>query len=226
MMKYKNLALTISAALLATSVSAASLDFRQEYKHESESYSSRVKIGGAAGNHYFGVEAKQKGNPFDEGWESGDNEFDYGYKLKLDEHWLLQPGMPVTFGSDKVTFKPQLRVQYSFDSGLKAKLRYRHEIRKYTDDAGTDTEQKSKLTANLDYGFENLAVGLEANYEKSLDDVIFFDNKDSNWDVNMKISYKEADWAWKPYVEFGNVSVSSTSGDRQLRSRVGLTYSF
>lgn len=225
MKKYNKIALAVVSTLFAGSLAAASLDVRQEYKHDSESYASRVKIGGGVGNHYFGVEAKQKGQPFSE-WEAGDNEFEYGYKFQVTDHWLIQPSMPITFSSDKVTYKPQVRVQYAFDSGIKAKLRYRHEIRDYTDESGESTEQKSKVTGNLDYNYENLQFGFEANYEKGLDDQVYFNNKDMNWDMNLKIGYKESDWAWRPYVEFGNVSVSSTSDDRQLRSRVGVTYSF
>lgn len=225
MKKYNKIALAVVSTLFAGSLAAASLDVRQEYKHDSESYASRVKIGGGVGNHYFGVEAKQKGQPFSE-WESGDNEFEYGYKFQVTDHWLIQPSMPITFSSDKVTYKPQVRVQYAFDSGVKAKLRYRHEFRDYTDESGESSEQKSKVTGNLEYNYENLQLGFEANYEKGLDDQVYFNNKDMNWDMNLKIGYKEADWAWRPYVEFGNVSVSSTSDDRQLRSRVGVTYSF
>ncbi len=225
MKKYNKITLAVVSTLFAGSLAAASLDVRQEYKHDSESYASRVKIGGGVGNHYFGVEAKQKGQPFSE-WESGDNEFEYGYRFQVTEHWLIQPSMPITFSSDKVTYKPQVRVQYAFDSGVKAKLRYRHEFRDYTDESGESSEQKSKVTGNLEYNYENLQLGFEANYEKGLDDQVYFDNKDMNWDVNLKIGYKESDWAWRPYVEFGNVSVSSTSDDRQLRSRVGVTYSF
>ena len=225
MKKYNKIALAVVSTIFAGNLPAASLDVRQEYKHDSESYASRVKIGGGVGNHYFGVEAKQKGQPFSE-WESGDNEFEYGYKFQVTDHWLIQPSMPITFSSDKVTYKPQVRVQYAFDSGVKAKLRYRHEFRDYTDESGESSEQKSKVTGNLEYNYENLQLGFEANYEKGLDDQVYFNNKDMNWDMNLKIGYKEADWAWRPYVEFGNVSVSSTSDDRQLRSRVGVTYSF
>ena len=225
MKKYNKIALAVVSTIFAGNLAAGSLDVRQEYKHDSESYASRVKIGGGVGNHYFGVEAKQKGQPFSE-WESGDNEFEYGYKFQVTDHWLIQPSMPITFSSDKVTYKPQVRVQYAFDSGVKAKLRYRHEFRDYTDESGESSEQKSKVTGNLEYNYENLQLGFEANYEKGLDDQVYFNNKDMNWDMNLKIGYKEADWAWRPYVEFGNVSVSSTSDDRQLRSRVGVTYSF
>jgi hypothetical protein len=227
MKKYNKiaLALAIASTLFVGSLSAASLNFRQDYKHDSKSYASRIKIGGSIGNHYFGLEAKLKGKPFSE-WESVDKEIDYGYKFKVTDHWLIQPSMPIKFSDDNVTYKPQVRVQYAFDSGVKAKLRYRHEFQEYTDGSGKNSRQKSKVTGNLSYNYENLKFSVDVNYEKGLDGQIYYNNKDSNWDMNLMIGYKESDWTWRPYVEFGNVSVSSKSDDRQLRSRVGFTYSF
>ena len=220
---YKIVSTTVLTLVASASVSAASLDFRQEYKHESETYASRVKLGAGVGNMYFGVEAMQQGKPFSE-WESKGNEFDFGYKYKIDDNWMLIPGMPITFFPGHVTYKPQLRAQYSFDSGVVTKLRYRHEFRNFSDDRSA--EQKSKVTANLDYKYNGFQFGLEANYEKGLDDQVFFDNGDTNWDALFKLGYKGEDWSWRPYVEFANVSVSSSSSDRQLRSRIGITYSF
>lgn len=217
----------IIGTLFATSTAfAASIDIRQEYKHESESYASRIKMDGSTGNHNYSIEAKQKGKPFSE-YEAGDNEFVYSYNINLDSHWRIQPGMPITFGSDSVTYKPQVRVQYKADSGLTAKLRYRHEFRDYTSESSSDNFQKSKITANLDYTIEQIQLGFETNYEKRLDNKQpLFDNKDYNWDMNLKVGYNIEDTAWRPYVEFGNVSVSSDSDKRQLRSRAGITYRF
>jgi hypothetical protein len=220
---YKIATTAVVALVASASISAASLDFRQEYKHESETYASRVKLGAGVGNMYFGVEAMQKGKPFSE-WQSNGNEFDFGYKYKIDDNWMLIPGMPITFFPGHVTYKPQLRAQYSFDSGFVTKLRYRHEFRNFSDDRSS--EQKSKVTANLDYKYNGFQFGLEANYEKGLDDQVLFDNGDTNWDALFKLGYKGEDWSWRPYVEFANVSVSSSSSDRQLRSRIGITYSF
>ena len=224
MIKTNKVTLAVLATLFAGSVSAASLDARQEYKHGSEDWASRIKMSGSVDNHFFGAEMKQKGKPFSE-WEAADNEFEYGYKFKLNEHWLIQPSMPVTFGSDSVTYKPQVRVQYSFESGLKAKLRYRHEFRDYTSDSSIENKNRSKVTGYIDYNWNAWQFGLEANYAED-----FIDNEwtggggaDNEWDYNFKVGYKEADWSWRPYVELGNVQ---DSRDRQLRSRVGITYSF
>lgn len=224
MLKNNKIALAVVATLFVGSVSAASLDARQEYKHGSEDWASRIKMSGSVDNHFFGAEMKQKGKPFSE-WEAADNEFEYGYRFKLNDQWMIQPSMPVTFGSDSVTYKPQVRVQYSFESGLKAKLRYRHEFRDYTSDSSNDNRNRSKITGNLDYNWNAFQFGFEANYAED-----FANNEwtggggaDYEWDYNFKVGYKESDWNWRPYVEFGNVQDSS---DRQLRSRVGITYSF
>jgi len=59
-----------------------------------------------------------------------------------------------------------------------------------------------------------------------LDDQVLFDNGDTTWDYLFKIGYKKKNWKWRPYIELGNISVSSVTNERQLRTRVGVTYSF
>ncbi|MEH0666152.1 porin [Vibrio scophthalmi] len=239
MNKVSKVSVILASALAAASVSAASLDVRQEYKHDSGDYASRVKMSGSTGNHYFGAETKQKGKPFSD-WQAGDNEIEYGYNFNLDDHWRVTVGMPVTFGSDNVTYKPQVRVQYKFDSGITTKLRYRHEFRDYKEGTlkeGRDGNEHSslnasKITGNVDYTWDTWQFGFEANYKEDFfNDEWSVGNKDGKyeWDFNVKIGYKASGSAWRPYVEFGNVQCNSScddSTDRQLRSRVGITYSF
>lgn len=240
MKKFNLTLLAVTTCLAASAVSAASIDFREEYKEGQEDWAGRVKISASVGQHFFGVEMKHQGDLGE--LESGDNEFEYGYKWKLSEDWLLTTSMPITFGSDKVTFKPQARIQYSFENGLVAKFRYRHEFRNSDteDSAGTKDKDgnyhehvnRSKFTANLDYKWEAWQFGLEGNYAEDF----FNDNwamgsssdKDHEWDYNLKVGYKEKGWKWRPYIELGNVQCTSSECDssRQLRSRVGITYSF
>lgn len=239
MFKLNKILLATTAALLATSsigVNAASVDYRHEYKHGTESNGDRIKIGGSTkvdlGTHYYSVEMKFNGKDHSYGYndlERGDSEFVYEFKYYVTDQFFVQPGMPITFGDSSVTYKPQLRIGYDFDSGITTKLRYRHEFRDYTDDSKNgETWQKSKVTANLDYTWDNMIqFGFEANYEKAHegDNWKLYDNDSWNYDYNLKIGYKN-DSNWRPYVEFGNVSESSSNDKRQLRSRVGITYSF
>ncbi|OEF23308.1 oligogalacturonate-specific porin KdgM family protein [Vibrio rumoiensis] len=239
MFKLNKITLAATTLLLATSavsVNAASLDYRHEYKHDTESNGDRIKIGGSTkvelGTHYYSVEMKFNGKDGSYGYqdlERGDSEFEYSFKYFVNDNFYLQPGMPITMGDQRVTYKPQLRVGYEFDSGITAKLRYRHEFRDFTDEKENgETWQKSKVTANLTYTWNStVQFDFETNYEKARegDNWLLYDGKDWNYDYNLKVGYKN-DSNWRPYFELGNVSVSSKSDERQLRSRVGLTYSF
>lgn len=234
----KQVTLAVATTLFAGSISAASLDFRQEYKHDSEDWAGRIKIGGNTGNHYYGVEMKHSGNLSE--LQRSDSEFEYGYHFDLDDQWRVSTSMPITFGDKAVTYKPQVRVQYKFDSGITTKLRYRHEFRNYasgTTSTGLDGEEHDfldagKITGNIEYNWSSWQFGFEANYKEDFfNDTWNLGNRDGKyeWDYNFKLGYKNGDSNWRPYVEFGNVQCNSTctdSASRQLRSRVGITYSF
>ncbi|CAM4343680.1 oligogalacturonate-specific porin KdgM family protein [Vibrio agarivorans] len=227
MNKLSKASIAVASLLATTLVSAASLDFREEYKHGGEERAGRIKISAGVGNHYFGVEAKHSGE-LDE-LERADNEFEYGYNWNIDKQWRIQTAMPVTFGSNgRTTYKPQVRVQYKFENGITTKFRYRHELRNVADGENLN---RSKVTGNIDYNWNAWQFGFEANYAED-----FFAEKWNNgeheWDYNFKIGYKEKDWSWRPYIELGNVQCNSAcekageDSSRQLRSRVGITYSF
>ncbi|KHT65574.1 porin [Photobacterium gaetbulicola] len=216
------LGLSVMSALMSFSASSAFLDYRQEYKHDQELWASKIKLGAGVGKHYFGVESQQKGHIFDD-WKANVSEFEYGYRHTINENWRVIPATLVTFTNSGVTYKPQVQVQYLFDSGVVTKLRYRHQFKDLVE---KDNQQTSQVTANLAYNYNAFQFELSGNYWKSLDDIDMFNNKDSNWDANFKLGYREKDWSLRPYLELGNISVSSDSSDRQLRSRVGITYSF
>lgn len=236
------IALAIATTLFAGSLTAASLDIREEYKHGNEDTAGRVKIGGSSGNHYFGVEMKHTGLSEIKDLESTANEFEYGYNWNINKKLRFQTAMPITLSSNNTTYKPQVRVQYKFDNNITTKFRWRQEFRHYSGDnttTGRDGEQhnnlnRTKLTANIDYTINNFQFGLEGNYAED-----FFNSEwksgntdgEHEWDYNFKFGYKIPNSAWRPYVEFGNVQCNSScdAGDqngRQLRSRVGITYSF
>ncbi|CAH0528726.1 oligogalacturonate-specific porin KdgM family protein [Vibrio hippocampi] len=240
MHSFNKIAIGVISVVAVSSVSAASLDFRQEYRNKQDQYNSRVKISGSSGKHFFGLEAKQTGKPFSD-IERGDNEFEYGYRFDLDKHWRIQPSMPITFANGNTTYKPQVRVQYKFDNGLTAQLRYRHQFRNYSEDnttTGRDGEKygyvnSSKITANLNWNVGYWQFGLEGNYDEDFisDKWSKGTNGQYEWDYNLKVGYKQKGWDWRPYFELGNIGCASSAceddrGSRQLRSRVGITYSF
>lgn len=247
--------LLITSISFANVASAVTLDYRAEYKHESEEYAQRIKIGGSSklSNDFqlaLSVEQKFHSNDKSKFWdqvEAGDSEFDWAVRYKINNQWFVQPGMPITFSDDKTTYKPQIRIGYKSSFGLSTALRYRHEFQVYTDDAGNKTltdgtsvsvagktveQGKWTLTGSYDlkqFGKEyldNIKLSYEINYNKNYDEVRLSNNKDTEWDAGLIVGYQ---WgALQPYVELWNVKGKngSKTDERQMRSRLGLKYSF
>ncbi len=224
------LSLLAASILVAGQAAATSIDFRAEHRHTTNDHKYRVKISDNIGNFNVGAEIKFKSDTdkFMSSLIQDGSEIDFGYTHRFDNSgWYLQPGMPVTFGSNNTTYKPQLRVGYRFDTAPTfLALRYRHEIRTYTGDLSDD--QKAKLTFTTGWKFDmGLALNFEANYEQMThnpNDRKLYDNGDTNYDYQVKIGYPIGQFT--PYVDFTDIPVSSSSSERQLRSRVGVSYKF
>ncbi|MGY3569854.1 oligogalacturonate-specific porin KdgM family protein [Vibrio paucivorans] len=245
MNKIKTTLIAVASILAAGSVSAASFDVRHEYKSHTEQHATRVKLADRIGNFLVDIEAKFKGEDGEfmkdlknNGWELGLN-----YRHKLNDNWTMTYGMPIEGRPAGITYKPQVRATYSVDSieGLSLSARYRYDMRQNTQSIATDSEGKPiledgnltyqndenqrrhRITANINYSMDDWRFGFEGNYYKA-DGYNIYDNGDTNYELNASIRHIIG--AWAPYVEFGDVNTSSSSDKRELRSRVGLTYSF
>ncbi|WP_045495705.1 oligogalacturonate-specific porin KdgM family protein [Vibrio hyugaensis] len=234
-MKFKQLFIAIAISFSSQNW-AAFLDLREEYNVGTKSWVGRVWIKNEIDRHSFSAEVRASGNLSE--LSNGYSEFIYGYKLGSFDQWLVSTSIPITLFDNSVTYKPQISGQYSFNSGVIAKLRYRHEFRNYADEAmvvGRDGEvhdsyNASKLTGNLDYKWAYLKLGFEMNFKQDFIDKRWKlgTNERYEWDYNVKLGYKPNEWQWRPYFELGNVQCTSTLCDssRQLRARVGATYFF
>lgn len=245
-MKLRNkVALAISASLLASAASAATLDFRHEWKAENHEEASRVKLSTGwkidkSWKANAGVEMKFKS--FDKTETLNDTyltetELDLGLTYKLNKQWQIKPGMPIAMTERKTTFKPQVRVVHKSSFGLTTGLRYRHEFANYSDPTDGDTDQstgekanspqKSKVTLTGSYkvkALPKLRLSYEANYIKSWDDVYQFDSKDWEYDAGVIVGYQLGNW--RPYMEAWTVDEGSKTSKRQARYRVGVKYKF
>ncbi|PMO56414.1 hypothetical protein BCT06_03675 [Vibrio breoganii] len=254
-MKNNKIALAVVATLFAGAASAGTLDYRTEYKHDDEKWAHRAKIGSSVkiadpAKLYFSIEQKWQSEANEDKtvdfWNNtsrGDSEFDWGVQYKINKNWYVQPGMPITFGSNKTTYKPQLRVGYKANFGLTTALRYRHEFQDY-DSTATDftdvngdkivradkTMQQGKWTLTGSYKFsnptfKNLKLSYEANYVKSYENERKANNEDWEWDLGVIVGYQIDNF--RPYMEFWTVDQGSSAEDnRQLRTRIGLKYAF
>ncbi|MEZ9896502.1 N-acetylneuraminic acid outer membrane channel protein NanC [Vibrio breoganii] len=228
MKTFKPTSLILTACTVAISLpsSAASFDVRHEYKNHTEQHSTRVKMGDSIGNFYFSGELKFKGADGDfmkdlknNGWE-----LDLGYRYKVDgTNWTIQPGMPIEGRESGMTYKPQLRATYEFESvaGLNVSARYRYDIKTYS--TGESTDLRHRLTANVNYAYADWRFGFEGNYYNA-DGYELYNNTKEDYELNL--TARRVIGSWAPYVEFGDVSTSPEKSTRELRSRVGVTYSF
>ncbi|NKF49179.1 N-acetylneuraminic acid outer membrane channel protein NanC [Shewanella sp. WXL01] len=206
--------------------SAISVDFRHEYKNDSQKHASRMKMGGSpTKNLSMSLELKFKSptGGFMDGVEATGAEIDTGYKFKLADEWELIPGMPVEFSGDNATYKPQLRLTYkplSVD-GLSISARYRLDVKPHE----SVKRFRHRYTANLGYKHNRWAYALELNQYYAADgNYHLYDNGRSNYENNLTVRYSQGKWS--PWFEVGDVSVSATSDKRELRSRVGIKYQF
>ncbi|MGL6314032.1 oligogalacturonate-specific porin KdgM family protein [Vibrio sp. WXL103] len=239
MNKLSKVSVAVATLLTATAVSAASFDVRHEYKHDSKEHATRVKLADSIGNFLVDIEAKLKDrkdgdflqNLENNGWELGLN-----YRHVINDNWTMTYGMPIEGRDSGVTYKPQVRATYSLDSveGLSLSARYRYDMRQNSsymaeNDQGElvkvnpDNQRRHRITGNVNYAINDLRFGFEANWFKA-DGYDIFDNGDTNYELNATARKIMGQWA--PYVEFGDVNVNATTDKRELRSRVGLTYSF
>ncbi|MGY5449529.1 oligogalacturonate-specific porin KdgM family protein [Agarivorans sp. MS3-6] len=226
-MKPNSLVLLVaSLGFVSANAAATSVDFRHEYKSDTKQHASRVKMAHTFDNNFaLALELKFKGEEgkFMEDLQSNGSEIDLGYRYKINDQWALIPGMPIEFSDAGTTYKPQLRLTYTPEnlSGFSLSGRYRLDIKPSED----INKYRHRYTANIAYKYQQWAFGLEGNYYYSDNpEYLLFDNGRTNYENNFTVHYSMGDWT--PWLEFGDVSVSSNSSQRELRSRIGLRYSF
>ncbi len=286
MKKMNMVAVAVATTLFAGIASAASFDYRYEYRaatdyrkngatedtHQKARHQHRIKGGESfklndkwKQGHSLEIKfhtddsyVKEDGtlagvnsrSYYNGNWYIYGMEWDNTATYTIDKNWYLQVGMPIAWDWDepnanggdwklkKVTYKPQLRVGYKFDSGLTTTLRYRHEINDFRNhemfgDKDNETGErlanghKSKITHTGSYKVDslpNLYLAWEANYLKSHNNVLQYDSKDWEWDAGIKFGYKFD--SIRPYAEIWTSDISSTSSDREAKYRLGITYSF
>ncbi|MCL1142172.1 oligogalacturonate-specific porin KdgM family protein [Shewanella gaetbuli] len=220
------LLITAIVSSVCFDASAASIDFRHEYKGETDQHASRIKMGNTFDNNLsISLELKFKGEngEFMDNLQSNGTEIDVGYKIKLNDEWTLAPGMPIEFGNSGSTYKPQIRLTYqpaalkgwSFSGRYRLDLKPGEDIKRY----------RHRYTANIVYKYNLWSFNFEGNYYYADNsEYLLYDDDRTNYENNLTINYKMGKWT--PWVEFGDVSISNDSNDRELRSRVGIRYSF
>lgn len=222
----------LAAAVIfsALSAHATTLDYRHEYADSTRVNKDRIAVIHSFANgvgFYVDASVKSGGvngeqDKFLSDLVSNAIEMGLSYNHKLNENISLQPGIIFESGTDSAIYKPYLKAQYSFDNGIFIAGRYRFDYARKTQ-YSADDERTNRLDGYIGYRFNEWRV--EYDYTQMYSDAIKFNNKKTNYEHNVALSYR-INPTFTPYVEVGNVAVNSNSDARQTRYRVGLQYNF
>lgn len=219
---------TLGSVVTSTAQAAVTIDYRHEWVDVERAHKDRVMISDRFANGLgYSVETKAKsgGDSVDTAYsemESNGSEFSLTYQYKWTEKFSIQPGMTIEFGDGKAIYKPNLRFQYNFDNGMYAAFRYRYEYTRDNDGVTTD-EHLHRYEGWL--GYKTGPWGFEANYIWRDSNKIRYDNDETDYEYDFKVSYAISSH-WEPYAQIGNVKYKSDSDQRQTRFRVGIKYKY
>lgn len=228
----KTLALAVLCGA-SFAASAVTVDLRHEFidgGKTDKSNADRVAVSHRFANGFgFSVEAK---------WKSGGDNTDKPYadyvgngheesiswQWKANKNFSVTPGFNIESNDSRSIYKPNLRVQYSFDSGFYVAARYRYDYTRYPSNAGKDDDKVNRGDAWAGYVLGDWRTELNYVYARSSEGTARNNNKPYSQEYNVKLAYR-LDKNWAPYGEVGNVGVNDRN-DRQTRFRVGVAYTF
>ncbi|QMI06952.1 oligogalacturonate-specific porin KdgM family protein [Citrobacter sp. RHB25-C09] len=220
-------ALFLLLPLTVTSAHAVYVDVRHEYLDDSKANYDRAYISHRFANGFgFAIEAISKSGGDDTNkafndLETQGNEYTLSYQFKTgDVAW--QPGFVLETGDGYSNYKPYFRAHWTLNESWWLGARYRFEyVRRSSDVRDDDTINRMDVWAG--YKWNNFDWTIEGIYKKA-DKYDLYDGGKDNYEYNFRTAYIIDQWS--PFVEVGNVSVSSNSDERQTRFRVGLGYTF
>jgi predicted porin len=228
----KTLALAVLCGA-SFAASAVTVDLRHEFidgGKTDKTNADRVSVSHRFANGFgFSVEAK---------WKSGGDNTDKPYadfigngheesiswRWKATDDIAITPGFVIESNDSRSIYKPNLHLQYSFDSGFYVAARYRYEYTRYPSNAGKDDDKVNRGDAWAGYVFGDWRTELNYVYARSSEGTARNNNKPYSQEYNVKLAYRW-DKNWAPYGEVGNVGVNDRN-DRQTRFRVGVAYTF
>lgn len=213
--------------LVATSAQAVYVDVRHEYLDDSKANYDRAYISHRFDNGFgFAIEAISKSGGDDSNKAFNDmevqgNEYTASYQFTTGAvAW--QPGIVLETGNGYSVYKPYFRATWKLDDSWWLGARYRYEyVRRSSDIRDDDTINRMDVWAG--YKWNKFDWTLEGIYKRA-DKYDLYDNSKNNYEYNFRTAYLTGNWS--PFIEVGNVSVRSTSDERQTRFRIGVGYTF
>jgi len=230
-----SLAMCIMSPVLANN---ATIDYRQQYLSEDQMHSHRFKIGyrmdnglGFEGELKYKVAGDRQDVALDNSVNGG-HEFTVSYQFKTDPLSTWTPSFQIDSDSDSSTYKFGLKYNRKLSDSFYVAGRYRYEARRLNrdniDESVPDRGSDNRNTNGYEGWLGYTPAGpwaFEYNYIYFDTDYIRYDNQKSDYEQNVIIKYKY-DKNWTPFIEIGDVKVTATDDQRQMRWRAGIQYRF
>lgn len=217
---------------------SASINYRHGFTEDDSIHSDRIKLNYRMDSGLgFGAEIKYKtaGDREDVAYDNMVNnghEFTVDYNYKLSPQSALIPSFQIDSSKDSTTYKVGLKYNYKINDTWYAAARVRQDAKSLDRDQvdhskanrAKDDQNTTRLEGWLGYTPKG-PWAFEYQYIHFITDYIRYDNEKSDYEQNLSVKYK-INKQWAPFMEVGDIKVSSTTDDRQARWRVGIQYNF
>lgn len=197
------------------------LDYRYEYIDKKGVSNDRFKTFITKGPLALEIEARGTYGTDDYMEHHRLSTYDVGafYIYRVNPNLVVVPGFDYIISSNNTEYVPSLRVNYKTDAGIRLQTRYKQILNEETD------SRVQRTDFWLGYGTKIWDVQYQVSFGHQLgNDKPLGDGNQTDYWQNIRLRYQEHQL--QPYVELGDIKVSPTTDERQMRYRVGIMYRF
>lgn len=214
-----------------------SIEYRHQFVDGSSKHADRIKGFLDTGKNIgFELDLRFSNNEgsFDK-MSSNGSEFTAFYYDKLTDNITGITGLSIDLSDAGLVYVPFVRVNYAFDNGFRLQGRYKWRIWDYNQMNTQINEAYISTIQQLDgwvgYKWGNIDLQYELQFWKEMerDAKPQANNKDVDYQQNFRLMYSyntEVGTTWRPFIEIGDIKENIYTDERQLRYRIGITYTW
>lgn len=225
----------VTFILVSTGANALTLDYRHEFKAESEVQSNRLKLAHATESGFFvevegtmaeGQDVNTDGFSSGNGnWSGNGSEWEMGQNFWVTDKLVLAPAVNLDVGDSAIGYRVQLKSIYTINNNWFTTLRWRGGIEKNDNPV---VNNKNYNQVNWELGYRNDIFSITGDYEYRFTNYEDYkgDHNYSLYNVTVAVPVNKQ---WVPYTEIGYVprsNVDRTQDEMEIRYRFGIKYNF
>ncbi|CEO40741.1 hypothetical protein UA38_00740 [Photobacterium kishitanii] len=199
-------------------------NIRQEYRDGTGAHNNKFQVNLQQGSWLLETIAYVSGGTENEIWSDqkvGTYELGLYNLARISPNIVIVPGFAYSINTNENNlYIPSLRFNYATDNKIRLQARYKQIV------TSKNTHRNQAFDVFLGHRFDNgFDFTYQGNITHSISGDILFDNKDTDYFHNLKVTYFGFG-KFRPYAEIGDIRVNTTTDDRQLRYRLGIVYAF